>query len=410
MATTLLSLKTPKKEKSPIWLTISDGRDVNLKVYSNITILSKHWSKKKRCVLSANPKATEWNRYLLSFEKNVLDIYLRAKEENRYVTAAYIKRALEPKKNKKEDTFWNRWNEFLNSKKGSCSEGTIKKYNTVKRHLNAFEEYRKDLFSFNNINDVTLEELQYFMYHSRDLNTQTTSKNIKFFKAYLNWCHRRRYLNSTDFKYFIPNTQPDTLKIIITEDELNSLRELRINDTPHLENVRELFILSCLTGLRYSDYSRISKEHIKENNEEFYLQIRQKKTEQFIEIPLTEESKNIVMRLVNGKVHAISNQKINKYLKRVCQIAGIDELNEDSYYKGKEVTKTLKKKYELVTSHTGRRTFATNLLFRNVPSEIVMQFTGHKDYKSFSSYVNIPKQTQMNIVRNALIGKTMKIA
>jgi len=88
MATTLLSLKTPKKEKSPIWLTISDGRDVNLKVYSNITILSKHWSKKKRCVLSANPKATEWNRHLLSFEKNVLDIYLRAKEENRYVTAA----------------------------------------------------------------------------------------------------------------------------------------------------------------------------------------------------------------------------------------------------------------------------------------------------------------------------------
>ena len=355
-------------------------------------------------------KRQELNRHLLSFNKNVLDIYLRAKEENRYVTAADIKKSLEPKKDKKEDTFWDRWDEFLNSKKGSCSEQTIKKYNTVKGHLNAFEEYRKDLFSFDNINDVTLEELQYFMYNSRDLNTQTTSKNIQFFKAFLNWCYRRKYLNSTDFKYFIPNTQPDKLKIIITEDELNSLRELTIDDAPSLENVRELFILSCLTGLRYSDYSRIAMEHVKENNGEFYLQIRQKKTDQFIEIPLTEEGKNIVMRLIDGKIHAISNQKINKYLKRVCQIAGIDELNEDSYFKGKEVTKTVKKKYELVTSHTGRRTFATNLLSRNVPSEIVMQFTGHKDYKSFSSYVNIPKQTQMNIVRNALIGKTMKIA
>ena len=410
MATTLLSLKTPKKEKSPIWLTISDGRNINIKVYSNITILSKHWSKRQRRVRSANPLATELNRHLLSFNKNVLDIYLKAKEENRYVTAADIKKSLEPKKDKKEDTFWDRWDEFLNSKKGSCSEQTIKKYNTVKGHLNAFEEYRKDLFSFDNINDVTLEELQYFMYNSRDLNTQTTSKNIQFFKAFLNWCYRRKYLNSTDFKYFIPNTQPDKLKIIITEDELNSLRELTIDDAPSLENVRELFILSCLTGLRYSDYSRIAMEHVKENNGEFYLQIRQKKTDQFIEIPLTEEGKNIVMRLIDGKIHAISNQKINKYLKRVCQIAGIDELNEDSYFKGKEVTKTVKKKYELVTSHTGRRTFATNLLSRNVPSEIVMQFTGHKDYKSFSSYVNIPKQTQMNIVRNALIGKTMKIA
>ena len=409
MATTLLSLKTPKKEKSPIWLTISDGRNVNIKVYSNITILSKHWSKRQRRVRSANPLATELNRHLLSFNKNVLDIYLRAKEENRYVTAADIKKSLEPKKDKKEDTFWDRWDEFLNSKKGSCSEQTIKKYNTVKGHLNAFEEYRKDLFSFDNINDVTLEELQYFMYNSRDLNTQTTSKNIQFFKAFLNWCYRRKYLNSTDFKYFIPNTQPDKLKIIITEDELNSLRELTIDDAPSLENVRELFILSCLTGLRYSDYSRIAMEHVKENNGEFYLQIRQKKTDQFIEIPLTEEGKNIVMRLIDGKIHAISNQKINKYLKRVCQIAGIDELNEDSYFKGKEVTKTVKKKYELVTSHTGRRTFATNLLSRNVPSEIVMQFTGHKDYKSFSSYVNIPKQTQMKIVRDALVINKMRI-
>ena len=409
MATTLLSLKTPKKEKSPIWLTISDGRNINIKVYSNITILSKHWSKRQRRVRSANPFATELNRHLLSFNKNVLDIYLKAKEENRYVTAADIKKSLEPKKDKKEDTFWDRWDEFLNSKKGSCSEQTIKKYNTVKGHLNAFEEYRKDLFSFDNINDVTLEELQYFMYNSRDLNTQTTSKNIQFFKAFLNWCYRREYLNSTDFKYFIPNTQPDKLKIIITEDELNSLRELTIDDAPSLENVRELFILSCLTGLRYSDYSRIAMERVKENNGEFYLQIRQKKTDQFIEIPLTEEGKNIVMRLIDGKIHAISNQKINKYLKRVCQIAGIDELNEDSYFKGKEVTKTVKKKYELVTSHTGRRTFATNLLSRNVPSEIVMQFTGHKDYKSFSSYVNIPKQTQMDIVRDALVNNKMGI-
>ena len=110
------------------------------------------------------------------------DIYkdlARIDEHYNTKTAADIKKLLEPKKDKKEDTFWDRWDEFLNSKKGSCSEQTIKKYNTVKGHLNAFEEYRKDLFSFDNINDVTLEELQYFMYNSRDLNTQTTSKNIQ---------------------------------------------------------------------------------------------------------------------------------------------------------------------------------------------------------------------------------------
>ena len=75
---------------------------------------------------------------------------------------------------------------------------------------------------------------------------------------------------------------------------------------------------------------------------------------------------------------------------------------DDVYFK--------KAKKGLITTHTGRRTFATELLLKGVDAGMVMQFTGHKDYKSFSSYVNIPKQTQMNIVRNALLGSTMKIA
>ena len=69
MASTTLSLKTPKKEKSPIWLTISDGRGVNIKIYSGITIVSIHWSKSKHYVLSSNKKAIEINRHLEEFER-----------------------------------------------------------------------------------------------------------------------------------------------------------------------------------------------------------------------------------------------------------------------------------------------------------------------------------------------------
>ena len=75
-----------------------------------------------------------------------------------------------------------------------------------------------------------------------------------------------------------------------------------------------------------------------------------------------------------------------------------------------EMIEIIKPKYEYISSHTGRRTFATNLLNKGVAAEIVMNFTGHKDYKSFSKYVNIPKRTEMEIVRNALLGNNMQIA
>jgi len=154
--------------------------------------------------------------------------------------------------------------------------------------------------------------------------------------------------------------------------------------------------------LRYSDYSRINKEHLKFKEGVHHLRIRQEKTEQFIDIPLISESLIITQKLIKGEIHPISNQKMNNYVKELCKLAELNDLQEVHTYVGKEKKTQVIEKHNLITTHTGRRTFATDLLQRGVDAGIVMQFTGHKDYKSFSSYVNIPKQTQMKIVRDAL--------
>ena len=105
MASTTLSLKTPKKEKSPIWLTISDGRGVNIKIYSGITIVSIHWSKSKHYVLSSNKKAIEINRHLEEFERKVLGIYLDAKSQGYKISAREIKQHLLHTETKEEMSF-----------------------------------------------------------------------------------------------------------------------------------------------------------------------------------------------------------------------------------------------------------------------------------------------------------------
>jgi len=410
MASTTLSLKTPKKEKSPIWLTISDGRGVNIKIYSGITIVSIHWSKSKHYVLSANKKAIEINRHLEEFERKVLGIYLDAKSQGRKISAREIKQHLLPTEAKEEMSFWGIWNIYLEMKKLTIKKRSSDKIKALEIHLKAFEKFQKKEIGFESINEEFLQDFQSFFYKKRNLNTQSTSKYIIILKTFLNWALRKKHINNRDFANFTPIHQPESIKVVITAEELDKIRSLKIESKNYLENVRQLFILSCKTGLRFSDYSRINKEHLKLKDGVSHLRIRQEKTEQFVDVPLITESLEITQKLIKGEIHPISNQNMNRYVKELCKLARLDDLQEVHSYIGKEKKTHVTEKYNLITTHTGRRTFATELLLKGVDAGMVMQFTGHKDYKSFSSYVNIPKQTQMNIVRNALIGKTMKIA
>jgi len=408
MATITISLKNKKAEKSPIWAVISDGRGINLKVYSGFSIKTKHWSKANKCVLSANNESVEINRSLKQFKKDVLGAYLDAKSNGIKANSAYIREALKPKEPIKEVTFWGLWDSFLESKRGIFKKHSFTKFGSLAGHLKAFEENRKLNFSLGTLSQELMEDLQNFLYHSQDLNTQSTSKYIGIFKIFLNWCVKRKHTANTDFKYFTPINQPDSLKVVITNEELSKIKTADLGEKEYLKNVRELFTMSCLTGLRYSDYSRVNIQHLKQDGDGGYiLLIRQQKTEDFVELPLTPEALNIVEKLITGDVHPISNQKMNTYVKELCVIAEINEPFEVNTYKGKDKKTEIFEKHKLITTHTGRRTFATNLLNKGVPAEIVMQFTGHRDYKSFAKYVNIPKKTQMEVVKKALLGNSL---
>ncbi|KOY86125.1 hypothetical protein AD998_08170 [bacterium 336/3] len=402
------SLKTPKQDKSVIWFVLSDGRGTNLKIYSGITIQTKHWSKKNSCVLSSNQDAISINAFIRERKAEILAIYLDFKARNIKATAKDLVQALKDKEKSKEvilekPTLWELWSIFLQLKKRTCNPTTYKKFISLGNHLKEFENLENLLLDVDTINKATFEALEGFLYFHKNLNTQSSSKYLQVFKTFLRWCVDNKHTINTNYLSYKLTSQPDTLKVILTDKELQLIREVNLEGKNYLHNARQLFILSCLTGLRYSDYSRIKREHLKQDdNGEPILIMRQTKTNDFVEIPLNTESEMIVKELIEEKIRPITNQKINEYLKELCKIAGINETFEIHTYKGKQKTITTKPKYELVTTHTGRRTFATTLLLKDIPAETVMIFTGHRDYKSFSKYVNIPKKEQIKSVRNAL--------
>ena len=130
--------------------------------------------------------------------------------------------------------------------------------------------------------------------------------------------------------------------------------------------------------------------------------MRQQKTSEMVAIPLTDEAYTLCMKVVNKETRVISNQNLNNYLKELCELAGINESFETFEFRGNKKISNTVPKWKLIGTHTARRTFATNLLLQGVPSQVVMEYTGHADIKSFQKYVNVPKNSQDDLIRKAI--------
>ena len=404
MAAVNFFLKRPSESTSAIVCTLSDGRDYRIKLYPGVGVNPRHWSKRNANVLSADLDAVSKNKFLKDFRSKVYGIYLEAKSKGILPDREYFQRELEPVQENKT-AFWDIWEKYLASRQGIFKKHSFAKFGSLKAHLVAFEKTLKKPLELDTVSVETLENLQGFFYSSQGLNTQSSQKYIGLFKMLLSWAFLKKHTANADFKNFKPIRQPDSLKATMTGEDLDKLHSVDLGALDYLKNVRALFLLACGTGLRYSDFSRVNKQHLKKNDGGHILQMRQTKTGDFVSIPLTVETLQIVRDLIDGKIHSISNQRMNSYVKELCQKAGIDEPFDVDRFVGNEKTTLTVPKYELVSTHTGRRTFATSLLEKGVPAEVVMRFTGHRDYKSFSKYVNVPKRSQMEMVRNALEHK-----
>jgi integrase len=176
----------------------------------------------------------------------------------------------------------------------------------------------------------------------------------------------------------------------LNDEEFERLFDFDFSNMKKYERVRDVFCFSCVSGLRYSDLLQLKQEHITENE----VNLRVQKTKQLLNIPLNKYSKSILSRY-KGELKplpVISNQKMNKYIKEICQLAEINTPIEIVRYKGAVKIPTTYPKYELMSVHVGRKTFATLSLLKGMNYEVAMSITGHKDYKSFSRYVRVAQK------------------
>jgi integrase len=280
--------------------------------------------------------------------------------------------------------------------------GSLSVYKAMKIHLREFEKETGKKITFSKIDYSFFNSFQNFLIEKRNLTNTTVAKQLSTVKTFLNYAKKEGVEISDKYKDF--KIKKETLEVIaLTNDEFERLYNMELSNNKRLAQVRDVFCFSCASGLRYSDLYQLKRENIKEDE----IRITVKKTKDPLMVPLNPFSKSILDKyeLQLKPLPVISNQKMNTYLKELCEMAEINEPIEIVRYRGVKREAITYPKYELIGVHTGRKTFVTLSLEKDMGEAEVMSITGHKDYVSFKRYVSVSEQRKKAVMRKAWGGK-----
>lgn len=278
------------------------------------------------------------------------------------------------------------------------AENTLKKYNTTLKHLEDFQKTYYRSLIFDNIDLKFYSDLLDYFLFSKKFTDNTAGKYIATLKVFLNEATSQGLNKNLDFKkkrFATPYEEVN--KIYLTESELLALYNLDLTKNTKLEKVRDLFLLGAYTGLRFSDFTTIGKENIYSNEVGKFLKVKTIKTGTTVIIPIHWMVKEILSKYPEKLPNTISNQKMNTYIKEVVKLAKINESTISIRNKAGVRVEETKKKWELVTTHTARRSFATNaFLTGDIPTLSIRKITGHKTEKAFMRYIQMNEEDNAN--------------
>lgn len=278
----------------------------------------------------------------------------------------------------------------------------------------SYEMFMDEKKRKSNWQDITVDWYNEFLqfYYSRGCGSNYVGKHIKNLKTVMHYAreeglHQNFEIDRKSFKVL----REDVDNVYLTEAEVKAMYEKDLSETPVLAKVRDIFLAGVYTAQRYSDYSRISKEMVKEENGVKYIELVQNKTGEKCLIPVRPELETILSRY-DYTLPKSFEQKVNENIKTVGQKCGIKELVTIELNKAGLKVKKTEPKYKLIKTHTARRTGVTLMYLAGVQPIDIMKISGHKTEKEFLKYIKVgKKETAMNLARHPyFLGNPLSIA
>lgn len=288
---------------------------------------------------------------------------------------------------KTDESLTELYDEFLvqQSEKKSWSDNTRAVYATM----------RGKIAQLNCIDAQSLDELMVDLM-STGHNNATTEFYIKRILTFARWLKKNEHSDFDPAKYEIDIKTMDEHQVLYLEhDELTNLMECEITDSG-VATVRDVFCFCCFCGLRHSDVKKLRKADIRNG----CINIVTLKTHAPLAIELNQYTRAVLERYAeHDDVLALPVDRLtvyNKKLQTACKLAGIDAPTTKTFYIGSRRVDVERPKYECITSHAARRTFVVECLTRGIPSEVIIQWTGHKDFDAMKPYFAITNATKRN--------------
>ena len=183
----------------------------------------------------------------------------------------------------------------------------------------------------------------------------------------------------------------------MNESELQQLKDVDFSKMPSLDRVRDWFLLLAWTGSRFSDMEKIAKTDIKGG----FITFRQQKTNTKVTIPIHPVVLEILEKYDYNMPKHISNQRFNEYIKEACKYAKINSIESTTRTVGGKLVTEKFEKWQQISSHTGRRSFCTNMYKRGLPTLMIMSISGHMTESSFLKYIKVKQNEHAEMMKKA---------
>lgn len=439
MATSFFLMTTEKKGNATLFVRLQSRKHgINYKVASGLEVDIQAWNKSKKSNITlnnyreANPELTIKTDTI----KRNLDATLKrntpiTKEEMREIIDAVVfAEAREAQKKRNEEKaraeaeksrmtlnkFIDMYTEQISTGARQTDSGRNYAPSTVKTIKNAikqftlFQEETKRIYDFNDIDMKFYYDYTSFL-KGKQYSINSVGKCVREIKAILRAAEAEGYHTNAMWKdKRFKGTRVEVDSIYLTREELKKMMAVNLSKmSPGYAQARDIFMVGVWTAQRISDYNNIKKEDFDtlkknvmreapdpenpavmkawiEQEEITYLNIRQQKTGAKVTIPCNSELKAIMERYDYQLPH-LEDQVINRYIKEIAAAAGLTDEVEIETTKGGTPKKERFKKYELVHSHTARRTGATLMYLAGIDLYDIMKITGHTTPAMLKKYI-----------------------
>ena len=287
------------------------------------------------------------NNHLEFLRKTAYSIYGKCINENIPLTKEYLKKEMDCLTGKtmvaKKLSLFEFIEKYIaesenrtNPKTGlRISYRSIQEYNTTLKNIKEFEEANHEPLDWTNISINTFKDFRDYLTTQKNYAINNTAKHVDNFRQFLREAKDEKFV----FDYSVLTTKKiivareEVINVALSEQELKRIENLKL--TGIKDKVRDLFLVSCWTGLRISDFTNIQSHNIKHREDGDYLEIFQKKTGGKVVIPCFEIVRNTLKKW-NDVLPSVSDQKINMHIKEICKEARIEEAIEKQQREAKK--------------------------------------------------------------------------